>query len=433
MSLFSGNTIECFDYFVKDTISLSEDEFVFLLPDKNIIFVKSGNKKLTINIESIFFATGEYRQYVFNLFKGKAIVIPDYKTASLYLTKDALNSAISLENLLAIKNDELNIFDFIHREMRDEKFFETLDFMSEKFNEIKDLSLDESVYFKNLNLKDRATDILSNSLVYSLVDMNGLFRKNENLFVRKIEYSNKRAITGRIICVDKFNIHTIAKNDLRRKAIVSRFEGGCLVNFDYTSFETMLSMYLTKDKDFISEFSSKDLHEETSKIIYEKSTVNQEERKFGKNVNHAIIFGAGRDTIIEMLTSIPNKENIYQSITGFLSPILKKAKTLDGEYKKNGYIKNYFGTFVYPNKDYALYNNYVQSAAADIITSKIISVNNILSGYKSKIVTAIHDSIIIDLFPGEEFLLEIISKDMRKVEDFEFNLTVEKMNNLFVG
>ena len=79
--------------------------------------------------------------------------------------------------------------------------------------------------------------------------------------------------------------------------------------------------------------------------------------------------------------------------------MIHQQRTLDEEYKKMGYIKNYFGTFVYPNKDYALYNNYVQSTAADIIARKIISVYNILIEHKSKVISAVHDSILVDFHP----------------------------------
>ena len=428
---FKTINLEHYDYFINDSLSLSDDEFVFLLPKKAVIFIKSGDKVISINIESIFFANGEFKQTVCNLLKDKTVVISDYKTASLYLTKELLSSAISVENLMRIKNEQLDVFNFVNSELNKEKFFETIDFVCDKFNEFKNLNEDEAIYYKNLVIKDAATDVLCNSFVYSNSSLDGLFTPKDNLYARKIQYSNKRAITGRIVCTDKFNIQNISHEDERRKSIISRFNGGCLINFDYNSFETRLSMFLTKDKEFIAKFSDKDLHEETAKIMFDKNIIDDSERKFAKDVNHAIIFGAGKDTVIKIMDNLPEKQEIYKEIKKFLYPIISKSRVLDEEYKKNGYIKNYFGTFVYPNKDYALYNNYVQSSAADIIARKIIAVNSILSTFKSKIISAIHDSILVDFHPEEDFLIDLISKEMRQVGEFEFNMSHEKTLNLF--
>ena len=97
---FKTINLEHYDYFINDSLSLSDDEFVFLLPKKAVIFIKSGDKVISINIESIFFANGEFKQTVCNLLKDKTVVISDYKTASLYLTKELLSSAISTNNLI---------------------------------------------------------------------------------------------------------------------------------------------------------------------------------------------------------------------------------------------------------------------------------------------------------------------------------------------
>ena len=423
--------IEYFDYFINDKLALSDGEFVFLLPDKNIIFIKSGEKVSTINIESIYFAKGEFKQTLCELLKDKKIIVSDYKSASLYFSREVLSEAISIENLMKIKNDPIELFPFVHSKLREGRYFETIDFLVDKFKNLKELNEDEKIYCKNLLIKDIATDILSNSLVHSNSSLGGLFKKSGDLYVRKIDYNSKRAVTGRITCSDKFNLQTIAHNDERRKLIISRFEKGFLINFDYNSFETRLSLFLTKNKEFIEKFCDKDLHKETAKIIFDKNSIDDEERGLAKNVNHAIIFGAGKDAVIDILKEIDNNEDVYKEVIKFLSPMMHQEKILEEEYKKNGFIRNYFGTFVYPNKQYALFNNYVQSSAADIIARKIISVNNILIKYKSKIITAIHDSIIVDFHPDEEFLIDKISDEMRHIADFDFNLTNKKTLNLF--
>lgn len=423
--------LEHYDYFVNNKLNLSEDEYVYLLPDKNLIFLKSGDKVITINIESIHFANGEFKQTIAELLNNKTIVIPDYKTASLYLPKELLYKAISVENIMRIKNDPIEVFPYVHSKFKEEKYFEITDFIYRKFNELKDLNKEEIVCQKNFLIKDIATDILSNSIVYSNSSLAGLFTRKGELYVRKIQYNNKKAVTGRITCSDKFSLQNLQHVDERRKSIISRFKNGFLVNFDYNSFETRLSMFLTKNEEFIEKFANKDLHEETAKIIFDKNIIDKEERGLAKDVNHAIIFGAGKNTVVDILKEIQEKEDVYKEICKFLHPIMHQEKVLDEEYKKKGYITNYFGGFIYPNKNYALYNNYVQSSAADILARKIISVHDILIEYKSKIVAAVHDSILVDFHPNEEFLIETIANEMRHVEEFEFSLSHDKMLNLF--
>ena len=424
--------IEYYDYFIEDKPVLSDNEFLFFLPSGKNIFLGDGNRIIVINIESIYFAENNFLNTVCDYIKNKTIIIPDYKTASLYLKKEFLNQAISLENLMFIKNENLDFFNFLQTELKKGNYFEMMDYMYDNFCKYKNLSEDEKVYYNNLLTKDIATNILYNSYVYSESSMGGLFKKKDGLYAKKIEYSNKRAITGRIYCVDKFNIQNISHDDERRKSIISRFKNGFFINFDYESFETRLSMYLSENKKFIEDFCDKDLHEEMAKIIYGDEIIDKEKRKLGKDINHAFLFGAGKDRIYEIIDNIQDKDLTYSNIISFLSPISnKKEQILREEYKNFGYIKNYLGTFVYPNKGYALFNNYIQSTAADIVTRKIIAINDILRPYKTKITAAIHDSILIDFHPSESFLIDIIANEMKSFENFEFHVKTEKMFNLF--
>ena len=234
-------------------------------------------------------------------------------------------------------------------------------------------------------------------------------------------------MTGRITCTDKFNIQMMPKTDPIRKNIVSRFVGGKLINFDYSSFETILSMHLTKDEEFIKKYLEKDIHEETAKTVFNKDVVSKEERDFAKKINHSIVYGAGKNTIIESLRSFSNPEIIYDIIIQVLKPILDSKIGLISEFKNKKYIKNYFGTFVFPQKEHAIYNNYIQSTAADIIAKKIIEIHSLLLKFNSKITTSIIDSIVVDIHPDEDFLIENITEIMSKVDDFELKISYEIM------
>ena len=83
-----------------------------------------------------------------------------------------------------------------------------------------------------------------------------------------LRYSDKRTITGRINCVDSFNPQMLPKDSNIRKQIVSRYNGGTIAVFDYKSFETRLSMYLSRDEEFILSNMNSDLHYNTAKAMF---------------------------------------------------------------------------------------------------------------------------------------------------------------------
>jgi len=415
-----------YDYFVnKDNISLEKERFVFAFLNKNILYLKSGQKIISVNLESIYFATGEIKSFLTTLFKDKVIVFPNYKSAKKIFTAELLHNTVFLENFIRLKNDSKDLGGLISQKIKEEKYFDILSELETDFNSLSKLNDEEKRCYKNFLIKDVATSILSNSYLFLNVPYKNFDKKSNGLFAKKISYSNKRTLTGRITCTDKFNIQMMPKNDPIRKNIVSRFSGGKLINFDYSSFETILSMHLTKDKDFIKKYLEKDIHEETAKIIFNKDVVSKEERDFAKKINHSIVYGAGKNTIIDSLSSFSNPESIYNIITQVLKPILYSKNGLISEFKNKKYINNYFGTFVFPQKEHAIYNNYIQSTAADIIAKKIIEIHSLLLRFHSKITTSIIDSIVVDIHPDEEFLIENITKIMSKVDDFDLKISHE--------
>jgi len=423
--------IYSYDYLLnKESLSLENERFVYSFLYKNILYLKTGEKLVSVNLESVYFATGQFKSFLTTLFKGKVIIFPNYKMAQKIFTADLLHNTVFLENFMRLKNDERNLDEYLGKQIKEERYFDILNEMQKIFESLNKLNLEEKRCYKNLLLKDIATSILSNSLIFLNVPFKNFEIKENGLYAKKISYSNKRTLTGRITCTDKFNIQMMPKNDEIRNNIVSRFKDGCLVNFDYSSFETILSMHLTKDNDFLQKYLEKDIHEEAAKIIFEKNVVSKNERDFAKKTNHSIVYGAGKNTIIDSLKSFPNPDKTYKNITEILKPILNSRQSLMEEFKNKEYIKNYFGTFVYPQKDYAIYNNYIQSTAADIIAKKIIEIHGFLLKYKSKITTSIIDSIVVDIHPDEDFLIENIVEKMSKIENISLKISYEKLQNL---
>lgn len=420
-----------YDYFVnKEKIVLEKEKFVFSFLNKNVLYLKSGEKIISVNLESIQFAIGEIKNFLTILFKDKVIVFPNYKSAKKIFNSELLGNTVFLENFIRLKNVEIDLVDSIYKKIKEDKYFDALSEMETAFIAFSKLNVEEKRCYKNFLVKDIATYILSNCCLFLNVPEKNFELNPSGLYSKKISYSNRRTLTGRITCTDNFNIQMMPKSDPLRENIVSRFDGGSLVNFDYSSFETILSMYLTKNKEFIQKYLEKDIHEEIAKVIFNTDSVKKEERDFAKKINHSIVYGAGKNTIIQSLSSFSNAENIYSIIINVLKPILDSKNGLVSEFKNKKYIRNYFGTFVFPQKEHAIYNNYIQSTAADIVAKKIIEIHNLLLKFNSKITTSIIDSVVVDIHPNEEFLIENIAEIMSNVEDFRLKISYEKTKNL---
>ena len=218
----------------------------------------------------------------------------------------------------------------------------------------------------------------------------------------------------------------LPKDSNIREQIISRYEGGKIAVFDYRSFETRLSMYLSRDEDFILKNMNSDLHLNTAKSIFQKDELSDEERKLGKDINHALLYGGG-DALLKNIISKSNVEDLDGSISrvkDFLQPILNVSSYINDVYKELGYIINPFGTLIKPNKSYAAFNNYVQSTAADIVVDKISEVKNWLKDKESSFMFQVHDSFVLDVSPKDLNAIEEIKSILSKYNDMAFDIEV---------
>jgi DNA polymerase I-like protein with 3'-5' exonuclease and polymerase domains len=241
-----------------------------------------------------------------------------------------------------------------------------------------------------------------------------------------LRYSDKRTITGRINCVDRFNPQMLPKDSSIREQMISRYNNGKIVIFDYKSFETRLSMYLSRDEEFIITNMNSDLHLNTAKAIFQHDDLNNEQRKLGKDINHAILYGGG-NALLKNIISESNIEDVDESISrvkNFLEPILNTSNYINDVYKELGYIINPFGTLIKPNKSYAAFNNYVQSTAADIVVDKISEIKDWLKNKSSSFMFQVHDSFVLDISPEDLNATEEIKSILSKYNDMVFDIEV---------
>lgn len=396
------------------------DQLNFCFVSKSVLYVFNKNNFIGINLDSIDYIYENRIEFFNKIIENYNLVFFNYYNIPDYI-KNKESKLFTLENICWICNNfvlnETSLYKFSPYPLN-EKYYV---FLMSKLYELLNCSLLENKdLLIRFNKKDFITEWLSSRRIY--------FSNGKKVILK---YSNKRTITGRINCVDKkFNPQLLPKNSEIRSEIISEFNKGKIVVFDYVSFETKLSVYLTKDEDFINTFKDKDLHVETAKAIYKKSDISHEERKVAKLINHALIYGVGNERLKSILldNNLPVKS--IDEVKKLFKPILENSKKISEKFKKNNYIINPYNTIIYPNKEWAVYNNYIQSVAADMVVDKLIKIKNFLEDKKSQFMYQVFDSFIFDIHPNENEIIEEIKNILQSGGKYIFEVEYKIGNSL---
>ena len=196
-----------------------------------------------------------------------------------------------------------------------------------------------------------------------------------------------------------------------RKAVVSRFENGIVVEADFSSVEFVLAGELSRDTQIISDvINGKDLHKQTASIIQQCdiSEVTKDQRTMAKMHSFAPIYGS-TGNLYEGHVKLYYTEffNIYGGLAEY-------HKRLANGVLKNGIVQTPSGRqFFWPNVKrtkgnrttfYTQIVNYpVQSSAADLMLLSCVRAFRKFKELKLKslLVLTVHDSIVCDVYPGE--------------------------------
>lgn len=220
--------------------------------------------------------------------------------------------------------------------------------------------------------------------------MQNIYKAIENGYIQQL-YNGTNKITGRIYPNSTgFSLQSLSANF--RDIIVAE-EGCVLVEFDYDAFEYNLLAQICKIN------ITQDPHMNLSRLLFQDDLHRAE----GKNINYSLLYGKSIDNIIsELAIHTELKINITElevKLLEIVAPIVGFQKKLEIEMKHNGFIKNYLGRNIFPEKTWALLNNFTQSTAADIVIIKLTKLNALLAKYDrlNKIVLQNHDSILLNL------------------------------------
>jgi hypothetical protein len=413
------------DFFIYDSIlhgdffdfikkNINNEILTYIHFNKGAIYLRNGENNFIINTKSLWLTELNYRELITNFFNTTNCLVYSYNKIEEYVNLDKLSNIRALDIIRWVKygvETHLSYFQIIPG-MDMDKYIPFM--MSKVPQESIKLDEDEELFFDRMCQKDIITRWLSNRYVSFSYDFDKKldFIYRENAKLSKLNYSTKKTLTGRIPCSDKYNPQNLSKEGEDRRKIVSRFRNGRIYQFDYTSFEARIALYLTENMSFIEHYYDKDIHSETAMIIFDSIDFTPSEREVAKLANMAIMYGASDSTAIKILKDLENPEEKLIKIKIFLEPIFKKAREIIKESSINGYLINKWGSIIRPEKDYAAFNNYLQSTASEIMVDKLFEIKNLLSDYKSQFLFQVHDSLVFDIHPNELDLVQNIAKTL---------------------
>lgn len=394
--------------------NIDGDKITYVHFNKGALYLRNGENNFIINAKSLWLTERDYRNTITSVLNNLNCIVYSYNHIEEYADLDTLSNIRALDIIRWIKygvETPLKYFQIIPN-VDVSKY---IPFMMSMVP-IQSIELDEEemVFFERMCVRDKAARWMSTR--YISFDYN--FNKNldfiyrDNAKLAKVNYSTKKTLTGRIPCSDRYNPQNLSKDGDDRTKIISRFRNGRIYQFDYTSFEARIALYLSGDEEFIQDYYDKDLHSETAIIIFETHDFTPEQREVAKLANMAIMYGASEATAIKILDKYPDPYEKLRRIRVFLEPIFKKAKEIIEESNQNGYLINKWGSIIKPEKDYAGFNNYLQSTAAEIVVDKILEIKELIKPYRSQFLFQVHDSLVFDVHPEEVELVQIIAKSM---------------------
>jgi DNA polymerase-1 len=160
--------------------------------------------------------------------------------------------------------------------------------------------------------------------------------------------------------------------------------------------------------------AGEDVHTVTAQLLLEKEEVTSDERRLAKIINYGVIYGMGaqkfsRDIGVPVKVAkqfIDKFNQRYEKISSYM-------QSVEAEAERNGYVKTILGRRRYFRglsqiggyQKAALLrsavNAPIQGTSADIIKVAMLRVNELLSGYQTKLLLQVHDELVFEVPPDE--------------------------------
>ena len=269
------------------------------------------------------------------------------------------------------------------------------------------------------------------------IDENGLIHAT---------FNQALTTTGRLSSSEP-NLQNISVRDeegkMIRKAFFYNDPKLNILSLDYSQIELRILAHLSNSKTMINVFNSdEDIHSETAKKIFHLDREPTSlERRHAKAVNFGIVYGISDWGLADQLKiSVTEAKEIIASfykefpeIKAFLNSLIAQAEIkgyTTTMFNRHRYLKN-INSQNYTEREFekrAAMNAPIQGSAADLIKIAMIQVYNALKegNYKAKIVSQIHDEIILKVDDDEkDEVLNLVKSIMENCVQLNVKLKVD--------
>lgn len=230
-------------------------------------------------------------------------------------------------------------------------------------------------------------------------------------------YQINGTVTGR----HSSGFHTLPKKSDIKRLYISRWrdEGGLFSCFDFSQLELRVVASLANETKWIKAFEEGiDIHQSTASVAFGVpfDKVSSDQRRAAKTINFGLIYGLSDKGLAEgigcdLKQAIRLKQGLFDGCTGLSSWFKECYDYVDKHHEITTVfgrtipisMKNFKGEEDKEANHRRSVNYSVQSPASDLVSDAIGRIYRIIKNrnLKSLIVGSVHDSILIDIYPGE--------------------------------
>jgi len=255
--------------------------------------------------------------------------------------------------------------------------------------------------------------------------------------------------TGRLACSNP-NLQNIPRGSTIKNMFISKFKGGLIGQLDYSQIELRVAALVSREPVLLESYrNGEDIHKRTAAIVNEIDIkeVTKEQRQNVKDVNFGILYGRSAFSLAPKLKKTVDEAEVFIENYFERLPLLKqfidskKMEIIDLEVSTSMFGRK--RRFTGLNKTWMNFandkekrasieanlregvNHVIQSTAASFTLYSVIELEKFLkrSGLKSQILGTVYDSIMLDLYPGEQ--AEVLANAKRIMEEVGVRLGLD--------
>lgn len=243
-------------------------------------------------------------------------------------------------------------------------------------------------------------------------------------------------VTGRLSSRNP-NLQNMTTGSPVRKCFISKFPGGKILESDFSQLELRLCGSESNEIPWIESYKKGiDIHTQTASNLFGVTIdkVDKEQRTIAKRINFGVIYGTTKYGLADQLGI--TKDEAQEYLDRYWLTVRSIKKWMDYNVlhaKRKCEVRNRLGRrrhvlsinsdkwWIKEAAERTASNSKIQSLGSDFTLWSLARVDEEIMkkadeiGLKSEVVLQVHDSLITDIFPGEEqIVMEIINEVMEK-------------------